>query len=88
MDALAVVRRRLYDQRLAAEPFDRPQDAVRWLGAMQTQEFAEAKWSIGQRARDCSEADVARRSRGVRSYEHTSCGRRGISSRRMTSDGC
>jgi hypothetical protein len=48
MDALAVVRRRLYDQRLAAEPFDRPQDAVRWLGAMQAQEFAEAKWSIGQ----------------------------------------
>lgn len=58
MDALAVVRRRLYDQRLAAEPFDRPKDVVRWLGAMQAQEFAEAKWSIGQRARDCSEADV------------------------------
>jgi len=58
MDALAVVRRRLYDQRLAADPFERPRDAVRWLGAVQAQEFAEAKWSIGQRVRDCSDADV------------------------------
>lgn len=58
MDALAVVRRRLYDQRLAAEPFERPLDVVRWLGAVQAQELAEAKWSIGQRVRDCSDADV------------------------------
>jgi Winged helix DNA-binding domain len=58
MDPLAVVRRRLHEQRLAGEPFETPVEAVRWLGAMQAQEFAEAKWAIAERVRDCTEADV------------------------------
>jgi Winged helix DNA-binding domain len=57
-DRLAIVHRRLRAQRLAAEPFGAPADAVRWLGAMQAQEFAEAKWSIGERVHGCTDAAV------------------------------
>jgi Winged helix DNA-binding domain len=57
-EALATVRRRLVEQRLAGPPFDRPEQAVRWLTAVQAQEYAEAKWSLGQRTRDCTDAIV------------------------------
>lgn len=57
-DPLAVVRRRLHEQRLVGEPFDRPEHPVEWLGAIQAQEFAESKWPLGQRTRDCSDADL------------------------------
>ena len=57
-DALAVVRRRLHSQRLASGHFARPAEAVTWLGAMQAQEYAEAKWSIGERVDGCTDADV------------------------------
>ncbi|MGI8750488.1 MAG: winged helix DNA-binding domain-containing protein [Thermoleophilaceae bacterium] len=57
-DSLAIVRRRLHDQRLAGDPFASPAEAVAWLGAVQAQELAEAKWSLGERVRDCSDADV------------------------------
>lgn len=60
MDPRAVVHRRLYAQRLAGEPFETAVDAVRAFGAMQAQEFAEAKWSIAQRVRDHADADVER----------------------------
>lgn len=58
LEPLSIVRRRLVNQRLAGEPFTGPAAAVRWLGAVQAQEFAEAKWSLAERASDCSDADV------------------------------
>jgi hypothetical protein len=58
LEPLAVVQSRLHTQRLASGHFDRPADAVRWLGAMQAQEFAEAKWSIAERVDGCTDADV------------------------------
>jgi hypothetical protein len=57
-DPRSVILRRLAAQRLTADPFDAPAQAVGWLGAIQAQEYAEAKWSIGQRVRDCTDADV------------------------------
>ena len=57
-DELAVVHRRLRAQRLAAAPLGSPAEAVAWLGAMQAQEFAEAKWSVAERVRGCTDADV------------------------------
>ncbi len=56
--SLALVRRRLRDQRLGGEGLERPADVVSWLGAMQAQEYAEAKWSIGERLRAGGDADV------------------------------
>ncbi len=35
-----------------------PRDVVRWLGALQAQEFALAKWSIAQRTRGMNRGDV------------------------------
>lgn len=58
MDPLTVVRQRLVNQRLAGEPFGSPAEAVRWLGAVQAQEFAEAKWSLAERTSACTDADV------------------------------
>jgi hypothetical protein len=57
-DPLAIVQRRLHSQRLASGHFERPAEAVQWLGAMQAQEYAEAKWSIGERVDGCTDADV------------------------------
>ena len=48
----------MHEQRLAGEPFDTPAQVVGWLGAMQAQEHAEAKWSIAERTRACTDADV------------------------------
>ena len=58
MDALNVVRRRLVEQRLTGEPFDDVAAAVGWLGAVQAQEFAEAKWSMAERTHDTVDRDV------------------------------
>lgn len=58
MDPLDVVRRRLVAQRLAGEPCEQAGDVVRWLGAVQAQEFAEAKWSLGERMSAATDADV------------------------------
>ena len=48
----------MHSQRLASGHFERPAEAVQWLGAMQAQEYAEAKWSIGERVDGCTDADV------------------------------
>lgn len=49
VDPLEIVRSRLVSQRLAGETFKQVTDAVGWLGAVQAQEFAEAKWSLAER---------------------------------------
>src|SRR5437867_561004 len=56
LDALAPLRMR--NQRLWRSRFDTPQDVVRWLGALQAQEFPMAKWSVAQRTRGATKADV------------------------------
>ncbi len=49
VDPLDTVRARLVNQRLAGIRCDNVEDAVGWLGAVQAQEYAEAKWSLAQR---------------------------------------
>jgi hypothetical protein len=51
---------RLLRQGILNPGFEAPADAVRWLGAVQAQEYAVAKWSIGQRCLGVSEAAVSR----------------------------
>lgn len=55
-------RRKLHNQRitLAGAKFDNPVDAVRWLGAVQSQEYTGATWSLGLRMRKAVEADIHR----------------------------
>jgi len=58
LNSLTVVRRRLFEQRLAGDRFERADDVIAWLGAMQAQELAEVKWSIAERTQSCTDADV------------------------------
>ncbi|HWC32207.1 MAG TPA: winged helix DNA-binding domain-containing protein [Actinomycetota bacterium] len=58
MRAGEVMRRRMRASRLVGSGFGEPADVVRHHGAMQAQDYAPAKWSIGQRARDLADADV------------------------------
>jgi len=53
-----IVRQRLRNQRLASSEFQKPADVVAWLGAVQAQDFAGAKWGVGLRTRGVTDADV------------------------------
>src|SRR2546427_8594756 len=55
-DGIAPLRMRT--QRLWGTRFDTPRAVVRWLTALQAQEFPMAKWSVAQRTRGASQADV------------------------------
>ncbi|HEU4883441.1 MAG TPA: winged helix DNA-binding domain-containing protein [Longimicrobium sp.] len=55
-----IAHTRLYNQRLAGDPLGTPVDVVRWLGAVQSQDYGPAKWSLGERSRGAMDADVDR----------------------------
>jgi hypothetical protein len=55
-----IALQRLRNQRLVGKPFAGPEDVVRWLGAVQSQDYAGAKWAIAQRTRAATDADVDR----------------------------
>jgi hypothetical protein len=60
MDTLELVRQRLQTQHIAGAGLAAPEDVVAWLGAMQSQDYAGAKWSVGQRVTHAVDADVER----------------------------
>ncbi len=49
---------RLYSQGLAQAGFRSPAEALAWMGAVQGQDYAGAKWSLGLRLADGSDAGV------------------------------
>jgi hypothetical protein len=53
-----IVRRRLQNQRLIGKRFRRPAEVVSFHLAMQSQDFAGAKWAIGQRLAGATDAQV------------------------------
>jgi hypothetical protein len=55
-----IAARRLRTQRLVGEPFASAVDAVRWLGAVQSQDYGGAKWALGQRTRGATDAHLDR----------------------------
>ncbi len=55
----AIVEQRLRNQFITRASRRSPADIVRWLGAVQAQEYAPAKWALGLRTRDgTTDADV------------------------------
>lgn len=56
LDEIAVER--LYNQHIACKKFKSPDELVSWLCAIQAQDFAGAKWSIGLRLPGVSDKDV------------------------------
>jgi hypothetical protein len=55
-----IAQRRLRNQRVSGEPLDRPEDLVRWMCAVQSQEYLAAKWAMSLRLRGATEADLDR----------------------------
>ncbi|MDX1994198.1 MAG: winged helix DNA-binding domain-containing protein [bacterium] len=52
----AIAAQRLDNQYLAGEKFQSPAQVVSWLGAVQAQEYALAKWALGLRMVETTEA--------------------------------
>jgi hypothetical protein len=55
-----ILSHRLHHQRVTGAPFERPEEMVRLLCGVQSQDYAGARWSVGQRTRGCTDGDVAR----------------------------
>jgi hypothetical protein len=55
-----LARRRLINQRLVGAGFRTPVEAVSWFGAVQSQDYAGAKWALGQRMQGASDAALDR----------------------------
>jgi len=51
---------RLHNQQIARQRFDAPEKVLAWLGGIQGQDYAGAKWSIGLRLPNATDADVER----------------------------
>lgn len=60
MDARAFLGRRLAAQRLARRTAGAPRDLVAWLGAVQAQDYAAAKWALGVRLGATTDAAIER----------------------------
>ena len=58
MTPAQLVQRRLRSQRLAATTFTDPANVVRWLGAVQAQDYLGALWAVGLRTRGATEQSV------------------------------
>ena len=50
----------MVNQHLVGKPFKTVVEVVRWFGAMQAQEYAAAKWAIGQRVSGVTDAAIDR----------------------------
>jgi hypothetical protein len=51
-------RQRLVSQRISAQLLETPEDVVRWMGALQAQDYQQALWAIGVRTRSATMAEV------------------------------
>jgi hypothetical protein len=57
---MQIAEQRMRNLLLDGAPLATAQEVVRWLGAVQSQDYGPAKWSVGQRSTGLSEADVER----------------------------
>lgn len=55
MTNLDNAHRRLHNQFISRQTFDKPEDIVQWLGAVQAQDYAAAKWALGLRLRGATD---------------------------------
>lgn len=60
MTNLDIINRRLNNQHLVGTPLEKPEEVVAWQGAVQAQDYAGAKWALGQRLRAADDAVVER----------------------------
>jgi hypothetical protein len=60
MSGLDIARLRLHNQHISQAKFELSGDEVSWLCAVQAQDYAGAKWSLGLRLRGASDRDIER----------------------------
>ena len=53
-----VVSQRLDNHKLSSSEFKKPVDVVRWMGAVQAQDFHGAKWALALRMRKATDTAV------------------------------
>jgi len=58
MTSLDIAEQRIYNQHIAQPTQKKPADIVKWLGAVQAQDYAGAKWALGLRLKDASDAAI------------------------------
>lgn len=58
MKTAAIAQYRLYNQQLSQPSFSSAGEVVHWMGAMQAQDYAGAKWSIGLRLPGSTDAGI------------------------------
>ncbi len=58
MNNLEIAQQRLYNQHISGEKFKKPAEVVKYLGAVQAQDYAGAKWAIGLRLHRSSDAAI------------------------------
>lgn len=55
-----IAHQRLFNQRIEGEKFEKPEEVVRWLGAIQAQDYLQSLWAIGLRLKSGTVAEVER----------------------------
>src|SRR5688572_10872776 len=60
MSLFAIPTQRLHNQHISQVGFRQPAEVVGWLGAVQAQDYAAAKWALALRAPGLTDADVDR----------------------------
>lgn len=58
MTGLDIAHQRLLNQHIVEPTFKSPSDVVAWLGAIQAQQYADAKWALGLRMENATDAFV------------------------------
>ena len=53
-----IVYQRLVNQRISGEKFEKPEEVVRWLGALQAQDYLQSLWAIGLRLQSATVVDI------------------------------
>jgi hypothetical protein len=58
MNSTEIANLRLRNQRIATGHFSHPEEVVKWMGAMQAQDYQQALWAVGLRTVSARRADV------------------------------
>lgn len=58
MNKSDIAKIRLFNQQITATSFTEPEEIVRWLGAMQAQDYPMAKWAVGLRIPGATEEKI------------------------------
>src|SRR2546425_1166602 len=58
MTSFSIPQQRLHNQHLAQQTYQKPEDIVRHLGAVQAQDYPGAKWALGMRLLNATDLSI------------------------------